>query len=358
MVSMTKMFKNSSKTHNNRQKKRTKEDCWFCVGVIALIVFVAVVISYSIQNANEKFIKSDYHIQVNNMLYNLQSENGTALLVTFKNKFLKKSKNQTQLLQDVFNETITRVKFPQLNYEILRTTKNEALLRLYVNDSQMYVNSTMIPNIPDIIENNTEITENQTQKINDSLRQAELKLKFEQFFKFFKKSKKLHTMEYRHFSTYMNPKQKSFYTSGQHTKSKETLDYKIRFHHGPYLYIDPVKKNVTKDYVEITTQPATQIIDDSPYDIGESENIKSEDLASQRIILNKYEQLQKDEENDISTSDDKEQDTQTLIIKDSCSDIDLNTDGGCNQNTIDSENIEIIMQEELVESKDVTSEEL
>jgi hypothetical protein len=63
---------------------------------------------------------------------------------------------------------------------------------------------------------------------------------FEKFVNSLKKQKKILAIEYRHFSN--NTRNRSHFFTGTKTKSRETFDYKIKFHHGNYSYIEPNQK--------------------------------------------------------------------------------------------------------------------
>jgi hypothetical protein len=79
----------SSKKRNTFFSSSSKEDFWVCVLLIVLIVGIAVAIVFSQQNANEKYKQSDYFLETNNILYQVQQEKGMAVLVSVKSKFLR-----------------------------------------------------------------------------------------------------------------------------------------------------------------------------------------------------------------------------------------------------------------------------
>lgn len=119
------------------KKSSSSEEKWFCVAVIVILVVLAYVITTSLKNANERFVKSDYYISINNHLYNLQSENSTALLISFKPRSLKNTAttSSSALFVDAFTEAVEKTKFYQLKYEVLRTAKTEVLAKLYIQNN-------------------------------------------------------------------------------------------------------------------------------------------------------------------------------------------------------------------------------
>lgn len=118
------------------KKGSSSEEKWFCVAVIAIIVVLAYVITTSLKNANERFIKSDYYISINNHLYSLQSENSTAILISFKPRSIKNTATTTSsaLFVEAFSDAIEKSKFYSLKYDVLRTSKSEVLAKLYISN--------------------------------------------------------------------------------------------------------------------------------------------------------------------------------------------------------------------------------
>lgn len=110
------------------------EDFWFCVAFIVLILGVSLLLAYSMKNSQEAFVKSDYYIAVNNHLYSIQKENGTAVLISFKNKFIKKNRPMRFLLEDAMQGARNKSKLQMVQYEIMKENKNEALIKLTLNN--------------------------------------------------------------------------------------------------------------------------------------------------------------------------------------------------------------------------------
>ena len=56
----------------NRKMFSSKgEDFWFCVALIGIIFVIAIAITYSLKNSNEKYKNSEYYHQLNNIMYGI-----------------------------------------------------------------------------------------------------------------------------------------------------------------------------------------------------------------------------------------------------------------------------------------------
>lgn len=130
--------KKQANTNNSKKLKRflsnKSEDFWFCIALIALIVGITVSLTYSMKNSQEAFVKSDYFISINNLLYKVQQENGTALFITFKPKFIRRGKTTQELLSETFLTARNHSRTPNIDYEILREGKGEVLLQLKLSN--------------------------------------------------------------------------------------------------------------------------------------------------------------------------------------------------------------------------------
>ncbi|CDW90762.1 UNKNOWN [Stylonychia lemnae] len=203
---------------NRKLFSNKSEDFYFCIAFIVIVVGIAVVITYSMKNSQERYLKSDYFLQINNIMYGIQKENGTAMLISFKPKFLKKGKTALIQLDDVFDTAKNQSKALNMSYELLKYSKNEAMIQLKLS--------------------------NQTE--NDEI----FYQNFDKFLKFLKKQKKILNIEYRHFNSTVNPRNKSQYLIAQGTKSKDTLDYRMRFHSGWYTFMEQELKNATAKFTK------------------------------------------------------------------------------------------------------------
>ena len=141
----TRSAKKALQANNSRKLQRIvggkSENFWFCVGFLALVVCMGALSVLSIKRSNEKFIKSDYYLQMNNLLYGVQQENGTALLVTFTPKFLRGNKKPLDLWPEVFDNArkLSKITPDVLYYEVLRTNnRNEVLVQLKLRNQSEY----------------------------------------------------------------------------------------------------------------------------------------------------------------------------------------------------------------------------
>ena len=232
-----------------------KEEWWIGLITISLLLGVILVFIYSKQQSDERYLQSDYYLQTNNILFEIQKENGTVMFMQIRSKYLKGSKTSIEHFNASFNDSCRFAKTPDLRFEVLRSLKNEILVRIR-------------------LEGHAEADE-------------ELKDEFRKFARIFAKQQRVLAFEYRHF--YNNTRGTSFFKQGEKTKGRETFDYRKRFHNGPYEYMDPEAKNVKLDILGLKEPlSAIDLLEDEEAQIKETtispELIQREDPTEDQFI--------------------------------------------------------------------------